>query len=184
MRHHAISETENVQTMAEAHMLEIGDTAPAFSLPASAGKTIALEALTQSGPAVLFFYPRDDTAGCTMESVDFSNLLSDFAKAGATVCGISPDSAKRHDRFRAKHDLKVDLASDETGATARAYGVWVEKNMYGRRFMGIERTTFLVGLDGRIAFLWRKVSVPGHAGEVLDTVRNIARSGRGPETPD
>jgi len=152
-------------------MIEIGDIAPAFSLPASGGKTIALGDLIADGPAVLFFYPKDDTSGCTTESIDFSRHLEEFRKAGASVVGISPDSAKKHDRFRAKHDLTVDLLADEDKTTLEAYGVWVEKSMYGRKYMGVQRSTFIVGKDGRIAHAWPKVSVAGHAADVLEKIK-------------
>ncbi|MGE0232520.1 MAG: peroxiredoxin [Flavobacteriaceae bacterium] len=157
-------------------MIDIGDAAPAFSLPASGGKTITLSDLIANGPAVLFFYPKDDTSGCTAESIDFSGLREAFIWAGATVTGISPDSARTHDRFRKKHGLTVDLVSDEAKTTLEAYGVWVEKSMYGRKYMGVQRSTFIIGTDGRIARVWRKVSVPGHAAEVLDAVEALTRS--------
>ena len=155
-------------------MINIGERAPKFSLPASGGKTIALNDLIANGPVVIFFYPKDDTAGCTAESIDFSGLLADFSKAGASVVGVSPDSAKKHDRFRSKHELTVDLLSDEEKTTLEAYGVWVEKSMYGRKYMGVQRSTFIIGEDGRVAHVWPKVSVPGHAAEVLEKIRSLA----------
>ena len=153
-------------------MLEEGAVAPDFSLPTEDGGSIALAAL-RGRPVVLFFYPRDDTAGCTAEALDFSRLHGDFAGAGAVVVGLSPDTVRSHARFRLKHGLAIPLAADVDNAAAEAYGVWVEKTMYGRRFMGVERTTFLIDPDGRIARIWRKVKVPGHAGAVLAAVRAL-----------
>jgi len=152
--------------------LEAGDPAPDFSLPGAGGAMIDL-AGRRGQPVVLYFYPKDDTSGCTAESIDFSRLRADFEAAGATVIGLSPDSVKSHDKFRAKHDLSVELAADEGKATLADYGVWVEKSMYGRKYMGVERSTFLIGRDGRIAAIWRKVAVPGHAEAVLAAVRAL-----------
>lgn len=149
---------------------ETGDKAPDFELPRDDGGTISLSA--QAGnKVVLFFYPKDDTSGCTAEAIAFSELLKEFNTAGATVIGMSPDSVKKHDKFKAKHGLTVTLASDEEKAVLEAYGVWVEKSMYGRKYMGVERSTFLISEDGTVLKVWRKVKVPGHAEEVLDTVR-------------
>jgi peroxiredoxin Q/BCP len=122
---------------------------------------------------VLYFYPKDDTSGCTKEAIDFNALRDKFAKAKAVVVGMSPDPVKSHDKFRAKHELSLPLASDETKDTLGAYGVWVEKSMYGRKYMGVERTTALIGPDGRIAKIWRKVKVPGHAEEVLAAAKAL-----------
>ena len=152
--------------------LEAGHPAPDFELPRGGGGTLTLSALS-GRKAVLYFYPKDDTSGCTAESIDFSALKPEFEKAGATVVGISPDSVKSHDKFAKKHGLSVDLVSDEAKGMLEAYGVWAEKSMYGRKYMGVERTTFLVGPDGRIARVWRKVKVPGHAQEVLDAARAL-----------
>ncbi len=149
---------------------EVGKNAPDFELPRDGGGTISLSALRGKN-VVLFFYPKDDTSGCTAESIDFSALGAEFEKAGAAVIGISPDSAKSHDKFKAKHGLTVVLASDEEKATLEAYGVWVEKSMYGRKYMGVERTTVLVGPDGKVRQVWPKVKVPGHAQAVLDLVK-------------
>lgn len=124
-------------------------------------------------PVVLYFYPKDDTEGCTAEAKDFSCLISAFDKAGAHVIGISPDSVLSHAKFRGKHELKVRLASDEDKSVANAYGVWVEKKMYGRTFMGVERATFLIDKQGRVAQVWRNVRVPGHAEVVLDAVKAL-----------
>lgn len=152
--------------------LEVGDIAPDFRLPAAGGGELSLSAL-KGRSVVLYFYPKDDTSGCTIEAIDFSRLKPDFEKAGATVIGMSPDPVKAHDKFRKKHDLSVDLAADEAKDTLQAWGVWVEKSMYGRKYMGVERTTALIGPDGRIARIWRKVSVPGHAQEVLEAARAL-----------
>jgi peroxiredoxin Q/BCP len=122
---------------------------------------------------VLYFYPKDNTPGCTVEAIDFTARIADFAAAGAVVIGMSPDSAKKHDSFCKKHSLGVTLASDETTETLAAYGVWVEKSMYGRKYMGVERTTMLIGPDGRIAQIWPKVKVDGHAAEVLEAAKAL-----------
>lgn len=124
-------------------------------------------------PVVLFFYPRDDTPGCTKEAVGFSADLSAFEAAGAKVFGISRDTMAKHDKFTAKHELTVPLLSDEGGSVTEDYGVWVEKNMYGKKSMGIERATYLIAADGTIAQIWRKVKVPGHVEEVLEAVRAL-----------
>lgn len=151
-------------------MLNEGDSAPGFTLPRDGGGTITLSALAPR-QVVLYFYPKDDTPGCTTEALDFTRLGPEFEAAGAVVVGISKDSVAAHDRFCAKHGLGVILASDEAGDTCERYGVWGEKSMYGRTFMGIERTTFLVDAAGRIARIWPKVKVADHAGEVLAAVR-------------
>jgi len=127
----------------------------------------------QSLPLVVYFYPKDDTTGCTREAVDFSALVSEFAAAGVVVLGISKDSPKKHEKFIAKYDLAVPLASDEDGAACEAFGTWVEKSMYGRSYMGIERATFLFGRDGKLAREWRKVKVAGHAAAVLEAARTL-----------
>jgi peroxiredoxin Q/BCP len=149
-----------------------GDIAPDFELPRDGGDTFRLAGM-RGKPVVLFFYPKDNTSGCTTEAIAFSQLKAEFEKAGAAVVGISPDSAKSHDRFKAKHGLTVDLASDEEKSVAEAYGVWAQKSMYGRTFMGVVRTTFLIGADGRIAAIWPKVRVRGHAEAVLEAVRAL-----------
>ena len=151
--------------------LEIGAPAPAFSLPASGGQTISSSDL-KGRSIVLFFYPRDDTSGCTKEAIGFSEARQAFEAAGAVVLGVSKDSVSSHDKFATKHGLDVALLSDEDDQVAEAYGVWVEKSMYGRKFMGIERATFLIGEDGRIRKVWRKVKVPGHVEEVLSWVKD------------
>ena len=153
-------------------MPDVSDPAPDFSLPRDGGGTIALSDL-RGQPVVLFFYPRDDTPGCTKESIGFSENLQAFAEAGAAVLGISKDTVAKHDKFVAKHGLTTTMLSDAEGDTCERYGVWVEKNMYGRKSMGIERSTFLIDAEGRIARVWRKVKVPGHVEEVLDAVRAL-----------
>jgi thioredoxin-dependent peroxiredoxin len=122
---------------------------------------------------VLYFYPKDDTSGCTKEAQEFSALIGDFEKAGAAIVGISKDSEKSHAKFIGKYDLKVELGSDEAGAACEAFGTWVEKSMYGKKYMGIERSTFLIGADGKVARIWRKVKVPGHAAEVLEAAKAL-----------
>ncbi|MEO3413979.1 thioredoxin-dependent thiol peroxidase [Roseovarius sp. CAU 1744] len=148
------------------------DTAPDFTLPRDGGGDISLSAL-RPGKVVLFFYPRDDTPGCTKEAIAFTGLADDFAAAGVTVLGISKDSVAKHDRFRDKHALGVALLSDAEADVCAQYGVWKEKSMYGKKFMGIERSTFLIDGDGRIAQVWRKVKVPGHAEAVLEAAQNL-----------
>ena len=147
-------------------MLTQGATAPDFTLPRDGGATVTLSAL-RPGKVVLYFYPKDDTPGCTLEAQDFTARLADFTAAGTTVIGISKDSVKAHDKFCKKHGLSIILASDEGGTTCEDYGVWLEKSMYGKTYMGIERTTFLIDGTGTIARVWNKVSVKGHADEVL-----------------
>jgi peroxiredoxin Q/BCP len=152
--------------------IAVGDLAPAFELPQGGGGTLSLSAY-RGKPVVLYFYPKDDTSGCTAEAIAFSGLKPQFEKAGATVIGMSPDSVKSHDKFRTKHGLAVELVSDEDKEVLEAYGVWTEKSMYGRKYMGVERTTFLIGADGKVAHVWRKVKVPGHAEEVLKAVEAL-----------
>lgn len=152
--------------------LEVGNKAPDFSLPRDGGGSISL-ADHAGKQVVLYFYPKDDTSGCTAESIDFNRLKTEFEKAGAVVIGMSPDSARSHDKFKKKHALDLDLASDEDKSVLQAYGVWVEKSMYGRKYMGVERSTFLIGPGGRISRIWRKVKVPGHADEVLEAVNAV-----------
>lgn len=147
-------------------MIAAGLPAPDFTLPRDGGATITLSAL-RPGKAVLYFYPKDDTPGCTLEAQDFTALLPAFTAAGTTVIGISKDSVKAHDKFCKKYGLGVVLASDEAGQTCEDYGVWLEKSMYGKTYMGIERTTVLVDGAGQVARVWNKVSVKGHADEVL-----------------
>jgi peroxiredoxin Q/BCP len=153
-------------------MPEISDPAPDFTLPATGGEEVTLSAL-KGQPVVLFFYPRDDTPGCTKENQGFSASLADFEAAGAKVFGISKDSLASHEKFAAKRDLSVPLLSDENHTACEDYGVWKEKNMYGKTYMGIERSTFLIAADGTIAQVWRKVKVPGHVEQVLEAVRAL-----------
>ena len=150
--------------------IEEGSPAPDFALPDGDDKTVELSAL-RGHPVVVYFYPKDDTAGCTTEAKDFTCLAADFKRAKTAVLGISPDSAASHRKFRDKHDLAVRLLSDDGHRVADAYGVWVEKSMYGRKYMGIERATFLIDKAGKIAHIWRKVKVKGHAEAVLEAVR-------------
>lgn len=153
-------------------MPEAGDMAPDFTLPRDGGDTITLSGLRPK-PVVVYFYPRDDTSGCTKEALAFTELAAEFEAAGAVVIGISKDSVAKHDKFIAKHGLGVILASDEESDTCERYGAWKEKSMYGKKFMGIERSTFLVDGEGKIARAWPKVKVPGHAEEVLEAVRAL-----------
>jgi peroxiredoxin Q/BCP len=153
-------------------MLKEGDVAPDFELPNEDGNPVRLSRL-KGAPIVLYFYPKDDTSGCTREAKDFSERLAEFAAAGAQVFGVSPDSVTSHDKFRCKHGLTVPLLSDEAKSAASAYEVWKEKSMYGRKYMGVERSTFLIGADGRIVRAWRNVKVPGHVAEVLAAVRGL-----------
>ena len=150
--------------------LNIGDPAPDFDLPTDGGGRVQVSAL-RGAPIVIYFYPKDDTSGCTKEAQAFTALASDFAALGVRVIGISKDSVTAHDKFKAKYDLGVTLAADVEGVACAAYGVWVEKSMYGRTYIGIERATFLIGADGRVVQIWRKVKVPGHAEAVLDAAR-------------
>ncbi len=149
-----------------------GSPAPAFSLPATGGQEISLSTL-RGRKAVLYFYPKDDTSGCTLEARAFQSLLQDFAAADTEIIGISPDPLKSHDKFRTKYGLQFPLASDEAKAMLEAYGVWVEKSMYGYKYMGVERTTVLIDRDGMIAKVWNKVKVPGHAEDVLTAAKAL-----------
>ena len=152
-------------------MIGEGDKVPALNTKLSDGTDLDLS--SPGGPLVLYFYPKDDTSGCTREAQDFTELAGDFAKAGVKVVGLSRDPMKKHDKFIAKYELKVPLASDEDGAISDAFGTWVEKSMYGRKYMGMERATFLIDADGRVARAWRKVKVPGHAAEVLSAAKSL-----------
>ncbi|RGP36057.1 thioredoxin-dependent thiol peroxidase [Pseudotabrizicola alkalilacus] len=145
---------------------ETGTISPDFTLPRDGGETATLSAF-RPGKVVLYFYPKDDTPGCTLEAQDFTARAAEFAAAGTTVIGISKDSVKAHDKFCKKHGLQIILASDEDGQTCEDYGVWAEKSMYGKTYMGITRATFLIDAEGKIARIWPKVSVKGHADEVL-----------------
>ena len=149
-----------------------GDPAPDFELTTDGGGRAHLKDL-KGKAVIIYFYPKDDTSGCTAEAIAFNGLRAKFAAAGATVIGISPDSAAAHDKFKAKHDLKITLAADPERSAIEAYGVWKEKSMYGRKYFGVERSTFLIRPDGRIAKVWRKVKVPGHADEVLAATKAL-----------
>ena len=149
-----------------------GDDAPQFSLPADGGGEVRLTEL-RGKIVVLFFYPQDNTQTCTVEAIDFSKFNDAFREAGAVVIGISPDSLKKHANFRKKHGLTTPLAADESREAIEAYGVWGEKTMFGRKYMGVIRSTFLIDRDGKIARIWRKVGVPGHAEEVLDAAKAL-----------
>ena len=150
--------------------LKAGDKAPDFDLPSDGGGQVRL-ADFKGSKLVLYFYPKDDTTGCTSEAKGFSDAAADFAAAGASVVGVSKDSIKSHDKFKAKYELKLTLGSDVDGAMVERYGVWVEKSMYGRKYMGIDRSTYVIDGEGRIVKLWRKVKVPGHVEEVLAAAR-------------
>ena len=155
-------------------MSELGEgmAAPVFTLPRDGGGTVSLGDFADR-KVVLYFYPKDDTSGCTTEAIDFTALKDAFAATNAVVIGMSPDPVKKHDKFIAKHDLGVILASDEEKQVLEAYGVWAEKSMYGRKYMGVERTTVLIAPGGTIARIWNKVKVPGHAQEVLEAARAL-----------
>ena len=153
-------------------MIEQGGKAPAITIIASDGSSIDLAA--PGKPLVLYFYPKDDTSGCTREAQDFTALAPDFERAGVKVIGVSRDPMKKHEKFIGKYGLAVPLASDEDGRISDAFGTWVEKSMYGRKYMGMERATYLIGADGRVLRAWRKVKVPGHAQEVLDAAKTAA----------
>jgi thioredoxin-dependent peroxiredoxin len=152
--------------------LKVGDKAPSFSLPADGGGDVSLSGL-KGKTVVLYFYPKDDTSGCTAEAIAFSKDAKAFKQAGAVVVGVSKDNVASHDKFKTKHKLDLTLASDEDIKIAQAYGVWGEKSMYGRKYMGMERATFLIDGKGVIRNIWRKVKVPGHSTDVLATVRTL-----------
>jgi peroxiredoxin Q/BCP len=152
--------------------LKINTPAPEFTLPADGGRTISLAGMRGS-VVVLYFYPKDDTSGCTAEALDFTASTAEFEAAGAVVIGISKDPVKKHDKFIEKYNLGVTLLSDAESNTCETYGTWIEKSMYGRRYMGIERATFLIDAAGILRREWRKVKVPGHVAEVLAAVRAL-----------
>jgi thioredoxin-dependent peroxiredoxin len=152
--------------------IAVGGKAPAFTLPRDGGGEVSL-AEFKGRKLVLYFYPKADTPGCTIEAKDFSRLAPAFARAKTTVLGVSADPVKKQDKFKAKHDLAVALASDETLEMLKAYGVWAEKSMYGRTYMGVLRNTYLIGPDGKIARIWEKVKVAGHAEEVLEAAKAV-----------
>jgi peroxiredoxin Q/BCP len=152
--------------------LNVGDKAPDFKLPTDGGGTLALKDL-KGKKVVLYFYPKDDTPGCTTEAQGFRDAAKNFDKAGAVIVGASKDSVARHDKFKAKYDLPFHLVSDEEGTLCESYGVWVEKNMYGRKYMGIQRATFLIDEKGVIREIWPKVKVKEHADQVLAAVKDL-----------
>jgi thioredoxin-dependent peroxiredoxin len=158
-----------------AKTLKPGDPAPPFDLPTAGGGRVSLASL-KGKRVVLYFYPKDDTPGCTQEALSFTEKAKAFATVKAAVVGVSRDTVAKHDKFAAKHGLELTLASDEDGEVCNLYGVWGEKTLYGRKFMGIERATFLIDEKGRIARVWRKVRVPGHVEEVLEEVKSKSAS--------
>jgi len=153
-------------------MIGEGDKTPAITVTATDGSSINLAAPGQ--PIVLYFYPKDDTSGCTREAQDFTALAGEYAKAGSKVVGVSRDPMKKHEKFIDKYGLSVPLVSDEDGRISEAFGTWVQKSMYGRKYMGMERATYLIGADGRVLKSWRKVKVPKHAEEVLKAAKEAA----------
>jgi peroxiredoxin Q/BCP len=153
-------------------MISEGDRAPELDVKTSDGRTLHLS--RPEKPLVLYFYPKDDTSGCTREAQDFTALAADFERSGAMILGVSRDSMQKHDKFIGKYGLAVPLASDEDGRISDAFGTWVQKSMYGRKYMGMERSTFLIGADGKVLREWRKVKVPGHAQEVLGAAKEHA----------
>ena len=155
--------------------VSVGDKAPDFTMPTDGNGSVTLSKL-RGKPVVLYFYPKDDTSGCTAEACGFRDTFPDYGKTGATVIGVSRDSVASHDKFKKKHELPFILASDADGKVTEKYGVWVEKSMYGRKYMGIERATFLIDGKGVIRGIWRKVKVPGHVDEVLKEVKKLAEA--------
>ena len=160
-----------------ATALTEGKKAPAFNMATDGGGKVALKDLAGK-IVVLYFYPKDDTTGCTKEAIEFTEAKAKFSRQGAVIIGVSKDTVAKHDKFKDKYDLKVTLASDEDGKVVEKYGVWVEKSMYGRKYMGIDRSTFVIDPNGKIAKIWRKVKVPGHVDEVLDVVKDVAKANK------
>ena len=152
--------------------ISVGEKAPDFTMPTDGDGNISLSKL-HGKPVVLYFYPKDDTSGCTAEACGFRDSFPDYGKTGAVVIGVSRDSVASHDKFKKKHGLPFILASDAEGKVCEAYGTWVEKSMYGRKYMGIDRSTFLIDKDGLVRGVWRKVKVPGHVNEVLKAVQAL-----------
>ena len=152
--------------------LSVGDTAPDFTLPTDGGGEITLSGL-RGKPVIIYFYPKDDTPGCTKEACGFRDQMPDFSAANATIIGISKDTVAKHDKFKTKYELNFPLASDAEGTVTESYGAWVEKNMYGKKYMGIDRSTFLIDGDGVLKGVWRKVKVPGHVAAVLSALKEI-----------
>jgi peroxiredoxin Q/BCP len=157
----------------KAGMAEAGQKAPDFELATESGSPIRLSEL-EGKPVVVYFYPKDDTSGCTKEAQAFTALAPEFTAAGVRVIGISPDTVESHARFRAKHDLGIELAADPERKAIESYGVWVEKSMYGRKYMGVDRSTFLIDAKGKIVRVWRKVKVAGHAEDVLEAAKALS----------
>ena len=155
-------------------LIDIGDKAPDFTLPSDSGAPLKLSSL-KGRHVVLYFYPKDDTPGCTAEACGFNDSLKAFEKLDAIIIGISKDSVASHQKFKKKYDLKFDLVSDEDGSVCEAYGTWMEKSMYGRKYMGIDRATFLIDGKGKIAGVWRKVKVPGHVDEVKKSLSELSK---------
>lgn len=155
-------------------MLNAGEKAPDFELESDSGQIIRLSAL-KGKPVLVYFYPKDDTSGCTKQAIAFTEKSPEFAKLGVHIIGISPDSAASHEKFKAKHKLTIQLAADTQKNTCKAYGVWEEKNMYGRKYMGVVRSTFLIDAAGKISHIWRKVRVPGHVEEVIERIQSLSR---------
>jgi thioredoxin-dependent peroxiredoxin len=152
--------------------VDVGTTAPDFTMPTDGGGSVTLSAL-RGKPVALYFYPKDDTSGCTSEACGFRDQLPDFSAVDAVVIGVSKDSVASHDKFKAKYELPFTLASDVDGSVSDAYGVWVEKSMYGRKYMGLERATYLIDKDGVVRNVWRKVKVTGHVAAVLKAVQAL-----------
>ena len=152
--------------------VNVGDTAPDFTMPSDGNGTVTLSKL-RGKPVVLYFYPKDDTSGCTAEACGFRDSVPDYGKTGAVVIGVSRDSVASHDKFKKKYQLPFTLASDATGEVTERYGVWIEKSMYGRKYMGIDRSTFLIDKDGVVRNVWHKVKVTGHVADVLKAVQSL-----------
>ena len=163
----------NIATLEQINELQIGDTAPDFTLSTDGNGNASLAQFKGKKNVVLYFYPKDDTPGCTMQAQGFRDKQADFAGADTVIIGVSKDSCKSHDKFKNKYSLNFQLASDESGETCNLYNTWVEKSMYGKKYMGIQRDTFLIDKQGKIAALWRKVKVEGHVKEVLKAVKEL-----------
>lgn len=155
-------------------LIREGAAAPDFEIENDGGEIIRLGDL-KGKPVIVYFYPKDDTSGCTRQAITFTQLIDRFSSLGVKIIGVSPDTAESHEKFKAKHNLKIQLAADTEKTAAQAYGVWVSKSMYGRKYMGVERSTFLIGADGTVGRIWRKVRVPGHAKEVLEAIQSLSR---------
>ncbi len=154
-------------------MLAVGDTAPDFTLPTDTGEELTLSSL-RGRPVVIYFYPKDDTPGCTTESCEFRDLMPRFDASNATILGVSPDSVKSHQKFKTKFELPFTLVADTEKVACQAYDVWKEKSMYGKQYMGVDRTTFVIDTDGKISHIFGKVKPAGHAAEVMEAVASLA----------